>query len=154
MANISPDIFHKHPTVPFDDVVTEHRPVVRCVRGKHQRVVALSGHQRIGGAGRTRAASLQPIEIADTDAHDDDDIGRSRVAVARRGSSAIRISTRRNLRPISFRRGGSARVRSWVVNLNPLLPLVVIFYRGERGGVEVCRSTVEWRKFPAYPITC
>ncbi len=29
------------------------------------------------------------------------------------------------------------RVRSWVVNLNPLFPLVVIFYQGERGGVEV-----------------
>ncbi len=137
MTNISLDIFQTHTMVPFDDVVTEHCPIVRCVRGEHRRVVALSGHLRIGGAGWTCAASLRPIEIADADVNDDDNISRSCVAVARQGSSAIRISSRRNLQPISFCRGGSARIRSWVVNLNPLLHLVVIFYQGERGGVEV-----------------
>ncbi len=45
--------------------------------------MASSGRLRIGGAGRTRAASLRPIEIADADAHDDDDISGSRVAVDR-----------------------------------------------------------------------
>ncbi len=35
---------------------------------------------------------------------------------------------------------------SWVVNLNPLLPLVAIFYQGEgNGGVEAQRSKVEVR---------
>jgi hypothetical protein len=39
-------------------------------------------------------------------------------------------------------------VRSWVVNLNPLLPLVVIFYQEERGGVEVEArwSEAQWSK--------
>ncbi len=137
MTNISPDIFQTHTTLPFDDVVTEHHPIVRCVRGKHQQVVASSGCLCIGGAGQTCAASLGLIEIADADAHDDDNISHSCIAVARRESSTIGISSRRNLQPILFRRGGSARVRSWVVNLNPLLHLVVIFYQGERGGVEV-----------------
>ncbi len=136
MTNISPDIFQTHTTVPFDDVMTEYC-IVRCVRGKHRQVMALSGCLCIGRAGRTCAASLRLIKIADADAHDDDNISRSCIAVARRGSSMIQISSRRNLQLISFRRGGSARVQSWVVNLNPLLHLVVIFYQGERGGVEV-----------------
>ncbi len=58
MTNISPDIFQTHPTVPFDDVMTKHRPVVRCVRGEHRRVMASSGRRRVGGAGRTCTASL------------------------------------------------------------------------------------------------
>jgi hypothetical protein len=99
--------------------------------------VASSGPLCIGGAGRTRAASLRPIKIVDADAHEDDDIGCSRIAITQRGLSAIQISTHRNLQPILFRQEGSVRIRSWVVNLNPLLPLVVIFYQGERGGVEV-----------------
>jgi hypothetical protein len=94
--NISPDIFQTHPTVSFDDVVTEYRPVVQCVHGKHQRVVALSGRCCIGGAGRTCAASRQAIEIPDADAHDNDDIGCSCVAVTRWESSVIRISSCRN----------------------------------------------------------
>ncbi len=137
MTNLSPDIFQTHTTVPFDDVVTKHRLIVRCIRGKHRQVVALSGRLHIGGAGRTCAASLRPIKIVDADAHNDDNISHSRVAVARWGSSTIQISSHRNLLSISFRQGGSARDRSWVVNLNPLLHLVVIFYQGERGGVEV-----------------
>ncbi len=109
--NISHDIFQTHPTVPFHNVVTKHRPVVQCVRGKHQRVVASAGRLRVGGLGWLCAASCRPIEIADADAHDNYDIGRSCVAVARRGSSAIRISSRMNRRPISFHRAGSVRVR-------------------------------------------
>ncbi len=104
MTNISPDTFLKHPAVPLDNVVTEHHPIGRCVRGEHQRVVASSGRLSIGGLGQMRAASLRPIEIADADVHNDDDIGRSCVAVARRGPSAIQM------RPILFRLGGSARV--------------------------------------------
>jgi hypothetical protein len=43
--------------------------------------VASSGCLCIGGAGWTRAASLRPIKIADVDAHDDDDISGSCIAV-------------------------------------------------------------------------
>ncbi len=89
MTNISPDIFQMHTTVPFDDVVTEHRPIVRCICGKHRQVVASSGHLCIRGLGQTCAASFRPIEITDVDVHDDDDISRSRVVIAQRGSSAI-----------------------------------------------------------------
>ncbi len=79
--DISPDIFQTHTTVPFDNVVTEHHPIVQCARGKHQQVMASSGCLRIGGAGQTCAACLRLIEIADADAHDDKDDSRSRVAV-------------------------------------------------------------------------
>jgi hypothetical protein len=123
--------------VPFNDAMTEHCPIVQCVHGKHRRVVALSGCLCIGGAGWTCEVSLLPIKIANTDAYDEDDISCSCIAVAQQGSSTIQISSRRNLQPILFRRGGNTRVQSWVVNLNPLLPLVVIFYQGEHGGVEV-----------------
>jgi hypothetical protein len=71
----------------------------------------------------------------DADAHKDNNISGSCVAIDRDRPQFESPVTRTCNQSHSVEE--EARVRSWVVNLNPLLPLVVVFYQGERGGVEV-----------------
>ncbi len=76
------------------------RQTYLLISSKHTLRLASSGCCCVSGAGRTCTASRSPfhpcwpIEIADADAHDDDDIDCSRFAVVRRGSSTIQFSRR------------------------------------------------------------